>query len=132
MPCPPITSGGKRWQPEREPYCSALASVKRFGSAMLILTSRETELAELGATRILAGVVLRSARSCLPQQSAFRYRQCWLVARAHARRPRNRGGDRPVAASRPAADPWPWLMTVSAIDGAEGLGAVRCSASEGR
>jgi hypothetical protein len=26
-----------------------------------------------------------------------------------------------VAASRPNADPWPWLMTVSAIDGAEAL-----------
>lgn len=26
-----------------------------------------------------------------------------------------------VAASRPSADPWPWLMTVSAIDGAEAL-----------
>jgi hypothetical protein len=26
-----------------------------------------------------------------------------------------------VAASRSTADPWPWLMTVSAIDGAEAL-----------
>jgi hypothetical protein len=26
-----------------------------------------------------------------------------------------------VAASCPATDPWPWLMTVSAIDGAEAL-----------
>ena len=77
---------------------------------------------QLGGTRIVAGAVLLIRPQVLT--SALRLSAAggagWWLCRMLAVR-EIAVGVGTVAASRPAADPWPWLMTVSAIDGAEAL-----------
>jgi hypothetical protein len=77
---------------------------------------------QLGATRILVGVVLLVRPQLLTAALGLSGtgKAGWWLARMLAVR-EIAVGTGTVAASRPAADPWPWLMTVSAIDGAEGL-----------
>jgi hypothetical protein len=77
---------------------------------------------QLGATRIVAGIVLvvrpQLLTAALGLSSAGE--AGWWLSRMLAVR-EIAIGTGTVAASRPSADPWPWLMTVSAIDGAEAL-----------
>ena len=77
---------------------------------------------QLGATRIVAGVVLLARPQLLTAalgRSAAGKPGSWLARMLAVRE--IAVGTGTVGASRPAADPWPWLMTVSAIDGAEAL-----------
>jgi hypothetical protein len=77
---------------------------------------------QLGATRIVAGLVLL-VRPQLLTTALGLSAACeagWWLSRMLAVR-ELAVGTGTVAASRPGADPWPWLMTVSAIDGAEAL-----------
>jgi hypothetical protein len=77
---------------------------------------------QLGATRIVAGIVLllrpRLLTAALGLSTAGE--AGWLLSRMLAVCELAVGTGM-VAASRSTADPWPWLMTVSAIDGAEAL-----------
>jgi hypothetical protein len=77
---------------------------------------------QLGATRIVAGLVLlirpRLLTAALGLSDAGE--AGWWLSRMLAVR-ELAVGTGTVAASRPTADPWPWLMRVSAIDGAEAL-----------
>jgi hypothetical protein len=77
---------------------------------------------QLGATRILAGVVLLVRPQLLTTALGLSGtgKAGWWLSRMLAVR-ELAVGTGTAAASRPAADPWPWLMTVSAIDGAEAL-----------
>jgi hypothetical protein len=77
---------------------------------------------QLGATRIVAGVVLLVRPQLLTAAlglSAAGKAGSWLARMLAVRE--LAVGTGTVGASRPGADPWPWLMTVSAIDGAEAL-----------
>lgn len=112
---------------------SSVAAVA--GAALFALGLREAErlrdadvelarsrARQLGATRTVAGMVLLIRPQVLT--SALRLSAAgstgWWLSRMLAVR-ETAVGVGTVAASRPAADPWPWLMTVSAIDGAEAL-----------
>jgi hypothetical protein len=77
---------------------------------------------QLGATRILAGVVLLVRPQLLTAALglAGAGKAGWWLSRMLAVR-EVAVGTGTATASRPAADPWPWLMTVSAIGGAEAL-----------
>jgi hypothetical protein len=77
---------------------------------------------QLGATRVLAGVVLLVRPQLLTAALGLSGagKAGWWLLRMLAVREIALGTGT-VAASRPNADPWPWLMTVSAIDGAEAL-----------
>lgn len=77
---------------------------------------------QLGATRVLAGVVLLVRPQLLTAALGVSGagKAAWWLSRLIAVR-ELAVGTGTVAASRPHADPWPWLMTVSAIDGAEAL-----------
>jgi hypothetical protein len=86
------------------------------------LESARGRARQLGATRVLAGIVilvrpqlLTAALGLSAAGQAGRWLSRMLAVREIA------VGTGTVAASRPGADPWPWLMTVSAIDGAEAL-----------
>ena len=86
------------------------------------LESARGRARQLGATRDLAGIVLlvrpqllTAALGLSAAGRAGRWLSRMLAVREIA------VGTGTVAASRPGADPWPWLMTVSAIDGAEAL-----------
>jgi hypothetical protein len=82
-------------------------------------SSLEAELAQLGATRIVAGTGHSFGRNFSPLPSV-RPLLGRLAGGCRACSPsENRGRKPTVAASRSGADPWPWLMTVSAIDGVE-------------
>jgi hypothetical protein len=77
---------------------------------------------QLGATRVLAGVVLLVRPQLLTAALGLSAagKAGWWLSRMIAVR-EVAVGTATVSASRPNADPWPWLMTVSAIDGAEAL-----------
>jgi hypothetical protein len=77
---------------------------------------------QLGATRIVAGVVLLARPQLLTAALGLSTagKAGWWLARMLAVR-EIAVGTGTVGASGPGADPWPWLMTVSAIDGAEAL-----------
>jgi hypothetical protein len=77
---------------------------------------------QLGATRILAGLVLLIRPQLLIAALGLSAagEGGWWVARMLAVR-ELAVGTGAVAASRSTADPWPWLMAVSAIDGSEAL-----------
>jgi hypothetical protein len=101
--------------------CSlGLREAVRLGDADLgVARSRARQL---GATRIVAGIVLlvrpQLLTAALGLSSAGE--AGWWLSRMLAVR-EIAVGTGTVAGSRPSADPWPWLMTVSAIDGAEAL-----------
>jgi hypothetical protein len=86
------------------------------------LESARSRARQLGETRIVAGIVLvvqsQLLTAALGLSSAGE--AGWWLSRMHAIR-EIAIGTGTVEASRPSADPWPWLMTVSAIDGAEAL-----------
>jgi hypothetical protein len=92
----------------------------RLGNADLELARSRAR--QLGATRIVAGLVLlirpRLLTAALGLSDAGE--AGWWLSRLLAVRELGVGTGA-VAASRSTADPWPWLMTVSAIDGAEAL-----------
>jgi hypothetical protein len=77
---------------------------------------------QLGATRIVAGIAIlirpRLLTAALGLSAAAD--AGWWLSRMLAVR-ELAVGTGTVAASRSTANPWPWLMTVSAIDGAEAL-----------
>jgi hypothetical protein len=109
---------------------AAAAGAVMFGLGLreaMRLRDADLELArsrarQLGATRIVAGIVLvvrpQLLAAALGLSSAGE--AGWWLSRMLAVR-EIAIGTGTVAASRPSADPWPWLMTVSAIDGAEAL-----------
>jgi hypothetical protein len=77
---------------------------------------------ELGATRIVAGLALLIRPQLLTAALGLSAagEAGWWLSRMLAIR-ELAVGTGTIAGSRPGADPWPWLMTVSAIDGAEAL-----------
>jgi hypothetical protein len=77
---------------------------------------------QLGATRIVAGIVLVVRLQLLTAALGLSAagEGAWWLSRMLAVR-EIAVGTGTVAASRSSADPWPWLMTVAAIDGAEAL-----------
>jgi hypothetical protein len=77
---------------------------------------------QLGATRIVAGLVLLIRPQLLTAALGLSAagEAGWWLSRLLAVR-ELAVGTGAVSASRSVADPWPWLMTVSAIDGAEAL-----------
>jgi hypothetical protein len=86
------------------------------------LESARSTARQLGATRIVAGVVLLVRPQLLTAALGLSTagKVGWWLARMLAVR-EIAIGTGTVGASRSGADPWPWLMTVSAIDGAEAL-----------
>jgi hypothetical protein len=92
----------------------------RLGEADL--ESARGRARQLGATRILAGVALLVRPQLLTAALGLSGagKAGWWLSRMLAVR-EIAVGTGTVAASRPDADPWPWLMTVSAIDGAEAV-----------
>jgi len=101
--------------------CSlGLREAARLGDADLELARNRAR--QLGATRILAGLVMLVRPQLLTAAlglSGGGQAGWWLSRLIAVRELAVRTGT--VARSRPNADPWPWLMTVSAIDGAEAL-----------
>jgi hypothetical protein len=86
------------------------------------LESARSRARQLGATRIVAGIALLLRPQLLAAAlglSAAGGAGWWLSRMLAVRE--IAVGTGTVAASHPRADPWPWLMTVSAIDGAEAL-----------
>jgi len=86
------------------------------------LESARSRARQLGATRIVAGLVLVLRPQLLTAAlglSAAGEAGWWLSRMLAVRE--IAVGTGTVAASHRGADPWPWLMTVSAIDGAEAL-----------
>jgi len=77
---------------------------------------------QLGTTRIVAGLVLLTRPQLLTAARGLSAagEAGWWLSRMLAVR-ELAVGTGAVAASRSTADPWPWLMTVSAIDGSEAL-----------
>jgi hypothetical protein len=77
---------------------------------------------QLGAARVVAGLVLLVRPQLLTTALGLSDagEAGWWLSRMLAVR-ELAVGTGAVAVSRSTADPWPWLMTVSAIDGAEAL-----------
>jgi hypothetical protein len=101
--------------------CSlGLREAVRLGDADLELARNRAR--QLGATRILAGLVMLVRPQLLTAALGLSGggKAGWWLSRLIAVR-ELAVGTGTVARSRPNADPWPWLMTVSAIDGAEAL-----------
>ena len=123
MPVQPVKNS-RRWA------VAATAGAALFGLGVreaVRLSDADIELArsrarQLGATRIAAGIVLLGRPQLLTAALGLSAagRAGWWLARMLAVR-EIAVGIGTIAASRPATDPWPWLMTVSAIDGAEAL-----------
>jgi len=101
--------------------CSlGLREAVRLGDADLELARNRAR--QLGATRILSGLVMLVRPQLLTAALGLSGggKAGWWLSRMITVR-EIAVGTGTVAASRPNADPWPWLMTVSAIDGAEAL-----------
>ena len=87
---------------------------------------------QLGATRSVAGLVLLIRPQLLTAalrlsdagEAGWWLSQLLAVCELAV-------GPGAVAASRSTPDPWPWLMTVSVIDGAQALVLLACAAPEG-
>ncbi len=101
-------------------FSLGLREAVRLGDADLELARSRAR--QLGATRIVAGIVLVVRPQLLTAALGLSAagEAGWSLSRMLAVR-EIAVGTGTVAASRPSADPWPWLMTVSAIDGAEAL-----------
>jgi hypothetical protein len=122
MPWPLMSFGDEQSRLQREPRCAAWASAKPYGSPMLILSWLEGGLAS-SAPRAFWPVLCSSSGPQLLTAAlglSGAGKAGWWLLRMLAVREIALGTGT-VAASRPNADPWPWLMTVSAIDGAEAL-----------
>src|SRR5512133_796722 len=120
----PPTTGLRRWA------VAAAAGAVLFSLGLreaLRLRDADLELSrsrarQLGTMRIVAGLVLLVRPQLLAAAlglSAAGEAGWWLSRMLAVRE--LAVGTGTVAASRSTADPWPWLMTVSAIDGAEAL-----------
>jgi hypothetical protein len=99
---------------------------------------RDTDLAtarsrarQLGTVRVGAGLALLARPRLLSGALGLSGREpasSWLPRLVAIREVAL--GTGALAASRPTADPWPWLMTIAAVDGAEA--AVLALGSSGR
>lgn len=105
------------------------------GGALLVLGVREAirlrdadmptargRARQLGIVRIAAGLLLMLEPRLLSGALGISGRDAastWLPRLVAVREVAL--GTGAVAASRPPADPWPWLMTIAAVDGAEAV-----------